>query len=83
MQEPWTFSQLLTHPEAEPGSATSTQAALADGLRGQDSFTGPGHALAELDGSLGEVGLDCEGLDDMMWDELEDLGMEVASEADM
>lgn len=42
-----------------------------------------GPALPELSSSLPEVGLDCGGLDDMMWDELEDLGMDIASDPDM
>ena len=80
---PLTFSQLLTHPEAEPGSATSTQAAVAPSVGRADLLNAPGPVLSELGSSLDEVGLDCVGLDDMMWDELEDLGMDMASDPDM
>ena len=80
---PLTFSQLLTNPEAEPGSATSSQAAVAPSVGRADLVNAPGQALPELSSSLDEVGLDCVALDDMMWDELEDLGMDVASDPDM
>lgn len=40
-------------------------------------------ALPQLSSSLPEDGLDCEGLDAIMWAELEDLGMDAASHPDM
>lgn len=83
MQAPFTFSQLLTHPDAEPGSAMSSQAAFASGLPHQDSLPGTGAALAQLSCSLPEDGLDCAALDAMLWDELEGMGMDLASDPDM
>ncbi len=77
------FSQLLSEPEAEPGSALCSQAAPAAAPASHASFTSTDHGLPELSSSLDEVGLDCEGLDDMMWDELEDLGLDMASRLDM
>lgn len=78
-----TFSQLLTHPDVEPGSATSSQAAFVSGLADQVSLSSTGQALPQLSSSLPEDGLDCEGLDAIMWEELEDLGMDVVSDPDM
>ncbi|KAL3139627.1 hypothetical protein ABBQ38_003943 [Trebouxia sp. C0009 RCD-2024] len=83
MQAPFTFSQLLTHPDAEPGSAMSSQAAFASGLANQDSLPGTGPALAQLGCSLPEDGLDCGTQDAMLWDELEGMGMDLASDPDM
>ena len=83
VQAPFTFSQLLTHPEVEPGSATSSQAAFASGLPDQASLAVSEEALPQLSSSLPEDELDCEGLDAIMWAELEDLGMDAASHADM
>ena len=47
------------------------------------SSTGQGQALPQLSSMLPEDGLDCEGLDAIMWEELEDLGMDVAADPDM
>lgn len=47
------------------------------------SLSSTGQALPQLSSRLPEDGLDCEGLDAIMWEELEDLGIDVATDPDM
>ena len=73
------FCQLLGEPEGEACS----QAAPAVAPGTQPSFTVSDGGLPELGTSLDEVELDCQGLDDLMWDELGDLDLDVASQPEM
>lgn len=80
-QVPMSFSQLLTEAEVELAPDASSEAAPVAAPGSHDAFTASQHGLPELSGSLDDVGLDCEGLDDLMWDELEDLGLDDASQS--
>ncbi len=82
-----TYSQLLIGPEAECGSAACTEAAPAaaaeDAPASHSSFTATHQTLPLLSSSLDDVDLDVDTLDDIMWDDFEDLGFHAASHPDL
>lgn len=84
-----TYSQLLIEPEAEPGSAACTEAAPAgasaagDAPASQSSFAATDQTLPLLSSSLDDVDLDVDTLDDIMWDDFEDIGFHAASHPDL
>ena len=91
-----TLSQLLTEPEPEPqqptqptcsqaGPEIATEVAMCPAPGKQDSLsaTEADQALPELSSSLDQVELDFQGLDELMWEELDDLGLDVSSHHDM
>ena len=84
-----TYSQLLIGPEAEPGSAARSEAAPAAASAAgnaparHSSFTGTDQTLPLLSSSLDDADLDVDTLDDIMWDDFEDLGFHAASHPDL
>ena len=84
LQEHMSFSQLLTEPESEPGSAASRAAPVAaDAPASHASLTATDQNLPPLSNSLDEMELDVDALDDIMWDDLEDLGFHAAANPDL
>ena len=91
-----TFSQLLSEPEPEQqqptqphcsqtGPENAPEAAMCPAPAKQDSLTASQaeQALPELSSSLDQVDLDFHGLDELMWEELDDLGLDVSSNPEM
>lgn len=78
------FSQLLTEPERDAGSAASRAApAAADAPASQTLFTATDQNLPPLSSSLDDVELDVDVLDDIIWDDLDDLGFQSAADPDL
>ena len=84
LQEHMSFSQLLTEPDSDAGSAASQAApAAADAPASHASFTATDQSLPPLSSSLDDVELDVDALDDIMWDDLDDLGFSPAATPDL
>lgn len=72
LQASLSLTQLLSRAETAPEATSAGRLSRP---------TGP--LPASLSHSLDDVSFDCDCLDDMMWDELGDLGLEAAANPDM
>ena len=80
MQASLSMTQLLSSTETAPEATSQGDTAPA----AQPASLPQAHCPpVSISNSLDEVSFDCDGLDDMMWDELGDLGLDTGEDPDM